>query len=70
MGRTTLDVMAAERLALVDYYFGDGGRELRVLRAQAFDAGREVPAEASGEELVDTVVGRYRASRHRWNGCA
>ncbi|WP_433437732.1 hypothetical protein [Nonomuraea sp. CA-141351] len=42
MGGSTLDVLAADNPALVEYYFGDGGQRLARLMADALQGGRDV----------------------------
>ncbi|MFI5496808.1 hypothetical protein [Actinoplanes sp. NPDC051859] len=59
MGRTQLDVLAAQNLALVDYYFGDGGQRLHRLMTDVLQGGRDVPQRLAGEDLLDAVAVRH-----------
>lgn len=60
MGGRTLDGLAADNPALVEYFFGDGGQRLARLMAQALQGGREVPAGVPAEDLLDAVIARQR----------
>src|SRR5689334_9477491 len=42
MGRATLEAMAAENPALVEFYFGDGGERLHRAITNAFRGGRDL----------------------------
>ncbi|MBO2461469.1 hypothetical protein [Actinomadura violacea] len=61
MGGRILDGMAAQRPSLVEYFFGDGGERLQRLMAEALHAGKEVPAQAAGDDLLAAVIGRHQA---------
>ncbi|MFI7642271.1 hypothetical protein [Nonomuraea sp. NPDC049400] len=61
MGGITLDGMAAENPALVDYYFGDGGQRLQRLMADALRGGRDLPHGAAAEDLLQSVITRQRS---------
>ncbi|MFC4016125.1 hypothetical protein ACFOY2_53565 [Nonomuraea purpurea] len=61
MGGITLDGMAADNPALVEYYFGDGGQRLHRLMADALQGGRDVPQGAPGEDLLEAAVARQRS---------
>ncbi|MFF4617713.1 hypothetical protein [Nonomuraea jabiensis] len=57
MGGITLDGLAAENPALVDYYFGDGEQRLGRLMANALHGGRDVP----GGNLLQAITARQRS---------
>ncbi|MEV6863343.1 hypothetical protein AB0M44_20355 [Streptosporangium subroseum] len=61
MGGNTLDGMAANNPALVDYYFGDGGQRLHRLMADVLQGGRDVPHGAPAEDLLQAVITRQRS---------
>jgi hypothetical protein len=61
MGRTNLDVLAAQRQSLVSYYFGDGGHELKRLLADALQAGRDLPRTDAAEDLLAAAIARQRS---------
>jgi hypothetical protein len=61
MGRTNLDVLAAQRQSLVSYYFGDGGHELKRLLADALQAGRDLPHTDAAEDLLAAAIARQRS---------
>ncbi|MDX3109051.1 hypothetical protein [Nonomuraea angiospora] len=58
MGGRTLDGLAADNTALVEYFFGDGGQRLARLMAEALRGGRELPAGVPAEDLLDAVIAR------------
>jgi len=61
MGRTNLDVMAAQRPSLIDYYFGDGGQRLQRLIADALQGGRDLPPGVPAEDMLAAAVARQRS---------
>ena len=61
MGGRILDGMAAENPALVDYFFGDGGRRLERLMTMALHGGQDVPRGAAGEDLLAAIVSRQQS---------
>jgi hypothetical protein len=61
MGRATLDAMAAENPALVDFYFGDGGERLHRLLTDAFRGGRDLPDGIAADDLLQAVSTRLIA---------
>jgi len=61
MGRTNLDVLAAQRPSLVDYYFGDGGQRVQRLMADALQGGREMPVGVPAEDMLAAAVERQRS---------
>jgi hypothetical protein len=61
MGGSTLDSMAADNPALVEYYFGDGGQRLHRLMADALQGGRDVPQGVPTEDLLQAVITRQRS---------
>jgi hypothetical protein len=61
MGRATLEAMAAENPALVDFYFGDGGESLHRLLTDAFRGGRDLPDGVAAEDLLEAVNTRLIA---------
>ncbi|WP_030453280.1 hypothetical protein [Herbidospora cretacea] len=61
MGGITLDGLAADNPALVEYYFGDGGQRLARLMADALQGGREVPEGVPGEDLLQAIITRQRS---------
>ncbi|WP_344242537.1 hypothetical protein [Actinocorallia libanotica] len=61
MGGRILDGMAAENPALVDYFFGDGGRRLERLMTMALHGGQDVPQGAAGEDLLAAIVSRQQS---------
>ncbi|WP_285783111.1 hypothetical protein [Microbispora sp. NBRC 16548] len=61
MGRASLDGMAARRPSLVDYYFGDGGQQVKRLMADVLRGGRDLPDGEAGQDLLEAVVDRYAA---------
>lgn len=61
MGGTTLDGLAADNPALVEYYFGDGGQRLARLMADALQGGRDLPQGVPSEDLLQAVIARQRS---------
>ncbi|MCM4084797.1 restriction endonuclease [Paractinoplanes hotanensis] len=61
MGRATLEAMAAENPALVEFYFGDGGERLHRAITNAFQGGRDVPEGIPGEDLLEATTSRMIA---------
>jgi hypothetical protein len=61
MGRVTLDAMAAENPALVEYYFGDGGERLHRALTNAFRGGLNQPEGIATEDLLDAITSRMIA---------
>jgi hypothetical protein len=61
MGRATLEAMAAENPALVEFYFGDGGERLHRAITNAFHGGRDVPEGVASEDLLEAITSRMVA---------
>jgi hypothetical protein len=61
MGRTNLDTMAADNPRLVDYYFGDGQRNLQRLITTAFTGTQELTEGHEGQALLDAITTRQLA---------
>src|SRR5579875_1722839 len=61
MGRTQLDVLAAQNPRVVDYYLGDGARQWQELMASAIAGAKEPPSGAGGQALLDAISGRHEA---------
>jgi hypothetical protein len=61
MGRATLEALAAENPALVEYYFGDGGERLHRLLTNAFRCGDPLPRGVPAEDLLDSITARMVA---------
>ena len=61
MGRATLEAMAAENPALVEFYFGDGGERLHRAITNAFHGGRDVPEGVASEDLLEAITSRMLA---------
>jgi hypothetical protein len=61
MGRTNLDVLAAQRPSLVSYYFGDGGQQLQRLLADALQGGRDLPRTDPADDLLAAAIARQRS---------
>jgi hypothetical protein len=61
MGGITLDGLAADNPALVEYYFGDGGQRLQRLMADALQGGRDVTQGVPAEDLLNAIVARQRS---------
>jgi hypothetical protein len=61
MGSITLDGLAADNPALVEYYFGDGGQRLQRLMADALQGGRDVTQGVPAEDLLNAIVVRQRS---------
>jgi hypothetical protein len=60
LGRTQLDVLAAQRPDIVDYFLGNGADEVKRLMAEAMRGGASTDAAEAGEELLSAVVDRQR----------
>ncbi|MEV1168964.1 hypothetical protein [Nonomuraea sp. NPDC049784] len=56
MGGSTLDGLAADNAALVEYCLGDGGQRLARLMADALQGGRDVPQGVPAEDLLQAVI--------------
>ncbi|GIE51627.1 hypothetical protein Ani05nite_51610 [Amorphoplanes nipponensis] len=61
MGRATLETMAAENPALVEFYFGDGGERLHRAITSAFRGGDHLPDAVAAEDLLDAITSRMIA---------
>ncbi len=60
MGRTRLDVLAADNPQLVDYYFGDGASRVKELITLGIEAGRPT-AGLVESDLLQSVLTRHEA---------
>lgn len=60
MGRTQLDILAAENPQLVDYYFGDGAARVQQLLTTGIEAGRPTTG-LSENDLLAGVFARHEA---------
>jgi hypothetical protein len=59
-GRAHLDGLAAGRPAVVDYFFGDGGRRITALMEQMLALGGGIPAGQQGGGLLGRIVERQQ----------
>jgi hypothetical protein len=59
-GRAHLDGLAAGRPAVVDYFFGDGGRRITALMEQMLALGGGIPAGQQGGGLLERIVERQQ----------
>ncbi|TFD16789.1 hypothetical protein [Cryobacterium sp. TMT4-10] len=58
VGRSMLDIWAADEPGLTEYYFGNGRDETVRLMAQAITSGAEIPNGIAGEDLLAAVTNR------------
>lgn len=59
-GLSHLDGLAAKHPHVVDYYFGDGGNEVKRLMADVLDLRRDVSREHSDEDLTQRLIDRQQ----------
>jgi hypothetical protein len=60
MGGSSLDGLAAQNPALVEYFFGDGGERLHRLMADVLRAGSDLPQRRPAEDLLEALTTKVR----------
>jgi hypothetical protein len=60
LGGATLDGLAAQNPALVEYFFGDGGQRLHRLMADVLRAGSALPQGRPAEDLLEALTSKVQ----------